>query len=374
LIEVEKMENIIGKIKELLKNSLVTAGLGFLVGLIIGLPLLGWGLWPVQWTDASPQELRQDVKVDYLNMTIESFSSNKDQQAALKRWNDMGPDAGKILDTVIAESKLNPKDIALFSNLVKASGSTAPLPGAAAQPTKAAQPGKTEQPGAATPTSAPGTAATAAVAEQPAPSFPLVPLMIVSCIIVLLLAGVLIFLLVIRKRPGRGLLASNQPLSEQMEDIPQEKTEFSPGEAPITQFMATYNLGDDLYDDSFAIDSPTGVFLGECGVGISDTIGVGDPKKVTAFEVWLFDKNDIQTVTKVFMSEHAYNDVETSQRLAAKGEPVLVEPNKHVLLETATLQLEARIVDMNYAQGALPPNSYFSGMILELSIWPKPGV
>jgi hypothetical protein len=44
---------------------------------------------------------------------------------------------------------------------------------------------------------------------------------------------------------------------------------------------------------------------GECGVGISETIGVGDPKKVTAFEVWLFDKNDIQTVTKVLMSAHA---------------------------------------------------------------------
>ena len=83
--------------------------------------------------------------------------------------------------------------------------------------------------------------------------------------------------------------------------------------------MTTYMAGDDLYDDSFSIDSPSGEFLGECGVGISDTIGVGDPKKVTAFEVWLFDKNDIQTVTKVLMSEHAFNDAAIRQRLAPRA-------------------------------------------------------
>jgi hypothetical protein len=142
-------------------------------------------------------------------------------------------------------------------------------------------------------------------------------------------------------------------------------------EAPIAQFMTSYKLGTDLYDDSFSIDSPTGEFLGECGVGISETIGVGDPKKVTAFEVWLFDKNDIQTVTKVLMSEHAFNDPGMHQKLVSKGEPVAVEPGKTVLLETATLQLEARVVDMGYGTGALPVNSYLERLTLELAIWPK---
>ena len=63
-----------------------------------------------------------------------------------------------------------------------------------------------------------------------------------------------------------------------------------------------------VFDDSFSIDSPAGEFLGECGVGISETIGVGEPKKVTAFEVWLFDKNDIQTVTTVLMCKNAFED------------------------------------------------------------------
>jgi hypothetical protein len=142
-------------------------------------------------------------------------------------------------------------------------------------------------------------------------------------------------------------------------------------EQPIAQFMTTYVLGDDLFDDSFSIDSPSGEFLGECGIGISETIGVGEPKKVTAFEVWLFDKNDIQTVTKVLMSSRAFNDVATFQRLQAKGEPFMVERGKQVVLETAALQLVATASDMEYGQGALPEDSYFERLTLEISVWPK---
>ncbi len=135
--------------------------------------------------------------------------------------------------------------------------------------------------------------------------------------------------------------------------------------------MTTYVLGDDLYDDSFSIDAPSGEFLGECGVGIAETIGVGEPKKVMAFEIWLFDKNDIQTVTKVLMSPHAYNDEATRQRLAAKGDPVLAQPGAEIVLETARLQMVARVVDMAFGEGALPEESYFDRLTLELAIWAK---
>jgi hypothetical protein len=135
--------------------------------------------------------------------------------------------------------------------------------------------------------------------------------------------------------------------------------------------MAAYTLGNDLFDDSFSVESQGGEFLGECGVGIVETIGVGDPKRVTAFEVWLFDKNDIQTVTKVMMSSNAYADGNTRQRLAARGEPVLIQPGLDVQLETQTLRLVARVVDLAYGDGALPAESYFSRFVLDLSIWQK---
>ena len=138
---------------------------------------------------------------------------------------------------------------------------------------------------------------------------------------------------------------------------------------PIATFRSTYSIGDDLYDDSFSIESPTGDFLGECGVGIGDIIGVGEPKKVSAFEVWLFDKNDIQTVTQVLMSDFAYHDDESLSRLSAKGDPVLAENGGLLELVTESLRLEARIVDITFGEGALPSGSYFERMAIELTAW-----
>ena len=125
-----------------------------------------------------------------------------------------------------------------------------------------------------------------------------------------------------RKHSGKGIKTPQMEAQEAAQQA--EWTDYSTmGEdAPMMQFMASYSVGDDLFDDSFSIDSPAGEFLGECGVGISETIGVGEPKKVTAFEVWLFDKNDIQTVTKVLMSAHAFTDVGIRQTLETKGELV----------------------------------------------------
>jgi hypothetical protein len=179
------------------------------------------------------------------------------------------------------------------------------------------------------------------------------------------------YLLPLFRRSGGGAPTPAQQAQELSRQA--EMTDYAAmgEEPPIAQFMTTYVLGDDLFDDSFSIDTPAGEFMGECGIGISETIGVGEPKKVTAFELWLFDKNDIQTVTKVLMSKHAFDDPATYQRLENKGQPILVEPGKQVVLETAALQLVATISDMDYGQGALPEGSFFDRLTLEIAVWPK---
>jgi hypothetical protein len=179
-----------------------------------------------------------------------------------------------------------------------------------------------------------------------------------------------------RKKPGevgetvRSAAARGAQISAAV-----EKTDFESAgtEPPIVQFMTTYLHGDDLYDDSFSIETPSGEFLGECGVGVSETIGPSDVKNVTAFEVWLFDKNDIRTVTKVLMSDHAYNDDGIRARLAPKGEAVKAEANTRVILETASLRVQARIVDISYSSSAMPPNSVFDRITIELASWKRDG-
>jgi hypothetical protein len=143
------------------------------------------------------------------------------------------------------------------------------------------------------------------------------------------------------------------------------------GATPISKslgtFAATYKFGEDNYDTSFTLETTRGEFLGETGMGSSETIGEGKPDKVTAFDVWLFDKTDVRTVTQILMSEAAFNDQPTRQRLATKGELVLAEKGKTVRLETATLIVDCEIVDLVYASTpGLPPNSHFQKLIVEM--------
>ena len=356
------MDKILAKIRELVARPLVTGILGFTIGLIIGLPLLGWKVWPVKWTDAAPYHMRKDAQQEYLRMAIESYAYDQDARQGLLRWKELGDGASQLLMDIQSDTRLKPEDISNFSVLVQvplASGSTAIV-----TPEQTAESGlagllQTPSAGSVTPT---------ATAKQGSAFNPIF-LLVLLCLLALAVLGALFYVLVIRKKSGGLLKTSRQTEAASS----QEKTAYyqEGQEAPIAQFMTSYQLGDDLYDDSFSIDSPSGEFLGECGVGISETIGVGDPKKVTAFEVWLFDKNDIQTITKVMMSEHAFNDPTISQRLVSKGEPMVIEAGKQIVLETASLQLEARIVDMNYGKGALPDGSFFDRLTLELSVWPK---
>lgn len=361
------------KIRELLARPAVGIALGFFVGLVIGWFGIGWGVWPVDWKDASAKELRQDLRVDYLKMAVESYARNPNDAQAVRRFAELGDKGLEALKAIQADSAINPVELEVFSHVVAAGMST--KPGTQNEATQ--QPGAKETPGSVKATTAPGASVAATPdkgnAETATSGLNLVYLLVIFCGLTLVIGGVLVYLLFIRPRMASSG-SRDQPATEKVVvGAAEPGYDYSAAEQgePIAQFMTTYTLGDDLYDDSFSIDSPNGEFLGECGVGVSDTIGVGDPKKVSAFEVWLFDKNDIQTVTKVLMSDHAYNDPETSQKLAAKGEPVLVAPGKHVILETATLQMEARIVDTSYGQGALPSSSFFERMTLELAVWPK---
>ena len=343
-------------IREQLKKPWAIPAITFIVGLVIGLVVLGWGLWPVQWTDASVKNLRPDLQTEYLRMAIDAYSANHDPVAAKRHFDDVGPGAKDVLAGIEKNpGSLNPTSIADYKALVLV------VAGGTAQPTSAVQ-GTATAPGALTPVPTTPPA-------QPR-SF-LSTLLTVMCVITLLLAVALVGAFLLRNRMKGGPTAP-APVSEGAPAPAEEWTSPGGGEAPpMAQFSASYKLGDDLFDDSFSIDSPSGEFLGECGVGISETIGVGEPKKVTAFEVWLFDKNDIQTVTKVVMSAHAFTDDAIRQRLAAKGEPVQAAPGIQVVLETATLQLVARVVDMGYGDGAMPTDSYFESLILDLAVWQK---
>jgi hypothetical protein len=333
------------------KNPLTVGIVGLVVGTLFGLVVLGWWLWPVQWVNATPAQLSPEWQAEYMVMTIQAFGQTGDVAIAKERYAALD----KSGPTALAAVKANPQGlssdlIAEFEKSVTGTSTAAGATPAAGTTPVAGQTG----------------------AKKSGSGSLLGILIAVLCILFLALIGFLAYMFIFRGRSNKNAPPTPATMAAEARKQTTLTDYASTGsEPPIAQFMASYKLGDDLFDDSFSIDSPSGEFLGECGVGISQTIGVGDPKKVTAFEVWLFDKNDIQTVTKVLMSAHAFGDQAIRQNLEAKGEPVLLEPGSETVLETQTLQLVARVVDMTYGEGAMPAQSYFDHLLLELAIWPK---
>ena len=348
------------KIMAYLKDYRYTIPVGVVLGLILGL-VIGWGLWPVQWTDLAPYHLRQDLREDYLRMSIYTATTVGDGSIATKTWMELEDTAEETLEGVRNDPRyLNSQQITSFAAIVGAES---------IQPTATLE--ETE----------------VVVEEEDEGGGPNWLLIGGLCLVLFVVAAAVIYFFILRDRSQEGerqeVLNTRGRFDRDYDHQPAEQHYVTQPESavrtderdeqsvPVAQFMTTYMVGDEMYDDSFSIDAPTGEFLGECGVGISETVGVGEPKRVTAFEVWLFDKNDIQTVTKVVMSAHAFYDDKIRMRLESKGEPILAEPGKQILLETATLQLEARVIDMEYGVGAAPDESFFQRLTLELAVWPK---
>ncbi len=325
-------------ITDLLKKPIVAAVAGVILGFALGL-FYGYMIDPVEWTDLPISSTRADLQDDYLRMAIDSYAVNRDEPLALRRYQETGPNAYAIMQQIkAAPGKLNPQAVADFEQVLMKNGVY--VPGGAGEPAQG------------------GGGGLGAIAA------------IFGGLLAIGLIAAFAFWLFRRPRQT-GELTPAQQAREYARAV--EKTDYVAAgqEPPIAQYVTSYVLGDDLFDDSFSIDAPSGEFLGECGVGISETIGVGDPKKVTAFEVWMFDKNDIQTVTKVLMTPHAFRDPAYRAKLEAKGELFELVPQRQVVLETQTLQMVATVADMQYGDGPLPPESYCDRLTLELAIWKK---
>jgi hypothetical protein len=322
------------------RSTLVALVGGAVLGLLLGLAI-GWWWWPVEWTNSTPGNLHPDFQSEYILWVAERYADTNDldwarSKLGVEHWKE-----GQLAETLeeLAGERGGQEEVRLR---------------ALAQALEA------------TPESAP-----------PAPGIwerlrPVAMVCGVALLVAAFVGGVLLIASRLRK-PQAPSEAGDLRVGVFEEPSPLERVSWGAKGPPLAQFVTTYTLGDDHYDPSFSVELESGEFMGECGVGISETIGVGDPNKVTAFEVWLFDKNDIRTVTKVLMSDYAFHDEALRTKLAPKGEPMLAEVEEDVMLETKTLRVQAHIVEAEYGTGNLPPNSFFDRLTVGLSAWVKPG-
>jgi hypothetical protein len=141
---------------------------------------------------------------------------------------------------------------------------------------------------------------------------------------------------------------------------------------PLVHKLSTYVFGDYHFDESFSIELSNGEFLGECGLGITAPISRVDATRITALEVWIFDKNDPSTCTHVIASQHAFNDLAMRGKLEPKGEVIQADVDAVTVLETRALRLQARVLDVQYGfTDTLPAGSFFDHLVLEIAVWQK---
>ncbi len=321
------------------KNPIFIGAIAFVLGWAIGLFLFGWAIWPVEYQGATAYDLSPAAQQQAVTTSAELYSYNHDAamaQASLGSWGG---------DAVACEMATQTADVAEAQKLTDVA------------------------------TAVNGTGCDATVPPPPEEEGK-------SSLSTILFLGILLILIVgaimvLRGRRNDMLDGGNDLPETVFGTVPDEGPESGEGEAefnavPIAKFQTTYNHGHESFDDSFSIEKSDGSFLGECGVSIAESIGSDSPKNVTAIEVWLFDKNDIRTITRVAMSEHAFYDEAMKAKLAPKGEPSLAKESEIVVLETAALIINVELKGLQYGTSdTLPPDSYFERVTFELSAWAK---
>lgn len=314
-------------------KPIVAIAVTFLVGFLVGWLVVGWSIWPVAYTGAATSsELSAPDKEQYLTMLADSYQltgNAKDARDRLAGW-----DNGEV-GTIIADLSANLRQQGRTDEALRVEN----LGGALG----------------AVPTPEPGV-------PQSAESPSIVGRLLQVClglVVIILLIAVAVFFFGRRTRIGRAIerVAPDRSLPRTDDGAP-----------ALGVFEARYSLGDDNFDETFSIETAGGDFLGECGVGISETIESGPPDRVTAFEIWLFDKTGVRTLTKILMSEYAYNDPAVRDKLALKGDAVLAAPGQVISIETPKLSMDLRVTELRYGDESNYPNSYFESLGLEMRV------
>jgi len=331
-------------------KMLIIITLGIAIGLVIG-----WGIMPVKWENATAGHLREDYRAYYLAAVAEEYIQTNDMAKVANR---LGIDL-QVSDSQKRDIPWMNKPESLDSQL-KGAHENAEKYGFGDNTNKviALQRLEKDLP----------QIREALEASQPQKSG-LSPLM--TLVGVLFLVGLVVAAIWFLLLRNRKVAAPLTPYDQAGIEIDEETGLMPDGTVPpVKSFVTTYVLGDDYFDPSFSIEIGAD-FLGECGIGISETIGAGDPKKVAAFEGWLFDKSDIRTVTTVLASEYATGEADLRAKLEPKGNIEEIAPGKEIILETTALRVQVRIKELEYAQGNLPPNSFIQKAVFELRAWVK---
>ena len=221
----------------------------FVIGLIIGLVVLGWYVFPVEWEDATPGQLAPQYQEAYVKMVAElyAFNGNAEMvQLALGGW--AGDVTGDQAACALAASATDPAEKARLEAVAGVVNGGAGCSGDAAMP-----PVEEGEVG--------GAVGGETVDEEGSG----VPGWLLPALLLLLLLGLVvaaIFWVLSRRNDSAEASVSVEPVYD--EDFTEAaapaavavaatQDEADVTTVPIARFHTTYTYGNDAYDDSFSI-------------------------------------------------------------------------------------------------------------------------
>lgn len=137
-----------------------------------------------------------------------------------------------------------------------------------------------------------------------------------------------------------------------------------------TRLLTTYVFRDDQYERSVDITDDCNNYIGECGIGIRQAADSELPKKVTGLEVWLFDKAENCTTSKILFSDPNLTDIEYGESLNY-ADQVYAQVGNSSILETSSLKASILVVDIQHGIKAAVTHSYFLRTTVQISAWKK---
>jgi hypothetical protein len=109
----------------------------FLIGLLVGWLVIGWGVWPVTWKNTLPQDLRAAERDAYLIMVAESLDTTRDSALAMERlasWPDdvLAADLQRLQVRLTSEDPLQAEQVSALASAASLNlGATAGQPAGA---------------------------------------------------------------------------------------------------------------------------------------------------------------------------------------------------------------------------------------------------
>jgi len=395
--------------------------ISFLIGLLIGWWAIGWGVWPVKWTNALPVDLRAEERDQYLTMVAESYAATRNADLARERLKSWPADElAQHLANLRQRVGPNTPQAAQVQALAELMAVAKPPAAGPQVPTKAPTP-------VGRPTPAP-----AAIVDFGA------VLRGVATVLLWLLFFVVAIVVAYRlwnrwrkahqvqptaaidtsARTRRPAPPVQRPLAESVEEprpvwvqeeaagepeagfLPVEPTAQEPVVAPppvtsiprppavsprpparpltpagsgpagaftrIGEYQAIYQMGEPDYDEAFDLTDPAGTYLGQCGLALHNPIG-RNHDQAAALEAWLWDGKDPDTQVKVLMSEGAYRDTALREQLRGDHEAIAIRPGTEFELETHRLLLRGRVERAEYAD-LEPAYTIFSEVVVRFRV------